>query len=168
VPPGSRRAVGHRIEECLPFSGIFDLLQLLRQVEIIPADAVLDEPLAGFLHSWSSFSACRNSRELPTETARVKRSESLSESAERVLSGRIHQIRIQGDCPAGKPRGRDAGGVQDSEAAHLNSLKRALESQISMSYLVPLLEFNQVALGLDCLAVAGKEMHVLSIERKPD
>ena len=41
---------GHRIEECLPFSGIFDL-QLLRQVEIIPADdAVLDEPLAGFLH----------------------------------------------------------------------------------------------------------------------
>ena len=43
--------MGHRIEECLPFSGIFDLLQLLRQVEIIPADdAVLDEPLAGFLH----------------------------------------------------------------------------------------------------------------------
>ena len=68
--------------------------------------------------------------------------ERLSESAERVLSGRIHQIRIQGDCPAGKPRGRDAGGVQDSEAAHLNSLKRALESQISMSHLVPLLEFN--------------------------
>ena len=70
--------------------------------------------------------------------------ERLSESAERVLSGRIHQIRIQGDCPAGKPRGRDAGGVQDSEAAHLNSLKRALESQISMSHLVPLLEFNQL------------------------
>jgi hypothetical protein len=66
----------------------------------------------------------------------------LSETAERVLSGRIHQIRMQGDCPAGKPRGRDAGGVQDSEAAHLNSLKRALESQISMSHLVPLLEFN--------------------------
>ena len=37
--------------------------------------------------------------------------ERLSESAERVLSGRIHQIRIQGDCPAGKLRGRDAGGV---------------------------------------------------------
>jgi hypothetical protein len=70
--------------------------------------------------------------------------ERLSESAERVLSGRIHQIRIQGNCPAGKPRGRDAGGVQNSEAAHLNSLnlKRALESQISMSHLVPLLEFN--------------------------
>ena len=66
----------------------------------------------------------------------------LSETAERVLSGRIHQIRMQGDCPAGKPRGRDAGGVQDSEAAHLNSLKRALESQISMSHLVPLLEFD--------------------------
>ena len=66
----------------------------------------------------------------------------LSDTAERVLSGRIHQIRIQGDCPAGKPRGRDAGGVQDSEAAHLNSLKRAAESQISMSHLVPLLEFN--------------------------
>jgi hypothetical protein len=48
----------------------------------------------------------------------------------------------QGDCPAGKPRGRDAAGVQDSEAAHLNSPKRALESQISMSHLVPLLEFN--------------------------
>src|SRR5262249_35675914 len=70
--------------------------------------------------------------------------ERLSESAERVLSGRIHQIRIQGDWPAGKPRGRDAGGAQDSESAHLNSLnlKRALESQISMSHLVPLLEFN--------------------------
>jgi hypothetical protein len=26
--------------------------------------------------------------------------ERLSESAERVLAGRIHQIRIQGDCPA--------------------------------------------------------------------
>jgi hypothetical protein len=36
----------------------------------------------------------------------------------------------------------DAGGVQYSEAAHLNSPKRALESQISMSHLVPLLEFN--------------------------
>ena len=70
----------------------------------------------------------------------------LSESAERVLSGRIHQIRIQGACPTGKPRGRDAGGVQDSEAAHLNSLKRALESQISMSHLVPLLEFNRKSL----------------------
>ena len=68
--------------------------------------------------------------------------ERLSESAEPVLSGRIHQIRIQGDCPAGKPRARDAGGVQDSGAAHLNSLKRTLESQISMSHLVPLLEFN--------------------------
>ena len=31
------------------------------------------------------------------------------------------------------------------ESAHLNSLKRALESQISMSHLVPLLEFNQRA-----------------------
>src|SRR5262245_2958646 len=74
--------------------------------------------------------------------------ERLSESAERALSGRIHQIRIQGDCPAGKARGRDAGqdagGVQDSEAAHLNSPKRALESQISMSHLVPLLEFNHL------------------------
>ena len=69
----------------------------------------------------------------------------LSDTAERVLSGRIHQIRIQGDCPAGKPRGRDAGGVQDSEAAHLDSLRRALELQISMSHLVPLLEFNQGA-----------------------
>src|ERR1700719_1588111 len=69
----------------------------------------------------------------------------LSETAERVLSGRIHQIRMQGDCPAGKPRGRDAGGVQDSEAAHLDFLKRALESQISMSHLVPLLEFNRGA-----------------------
>jgi hypothetical protein len=70
--------------------------------------------------------------------------ERLSESAERVLSGRIHQIRIQGHCPAGKPRGRDAGGVQDSEAAHLNSPKRALESQISMSHLVPFLELTNI------------------------
>jgi hypothetical protein len=99
-----------------------------------------------------------------------------NELAERLSeSGRAGPIRtgfirseFRAICPAGKPRGRDAGGVQDSEAAHLNSLKRALESQISMSYLVPLLEFNQVTLGLDCLAVAGKEMHVLSIERKPD
>jgi hypothetical protein len=63
--------VGHRIEECLPFSGIFDLLQLLRQVEIIPAD---DSVLG--------------SNEL---------AERLSESTER----------------PGKPRGRDAGRVQD-------------------------------------------------------
>jgi hypothetical protein len=141
VPPGSRRGVGHRIEECLPFSGIFDLLQLLRQVEIIFQQMMqfLMSRSQAFSISWSSFSACRNSRGLPAETARVKRSERLSESAERVLSGRIHQIRIQGACPTGKPRGRDAGGVQDSEAAHLDSLKRALESQISMSNLVPLL-----------------------------
>jgi len=52
--------------------------------------------------SWSSFSACRNSR------------------------------------------GRDAGGVHDSEAAHLNFPKRALESQISMSHLVPLLELTEL------------------------
>jgi hypothetical protein len=45
MQPASR---GLRIEECLPFRGIFDLLQLLRQVEIIPADdAVLDDSLAG-------------------------------------------------------------------------------------------------------------------------
>ena len=51
MPPSSRRAVGHRIEECLAVSGICDLLQLLGQLEIIPADdAVLDEPLAGFGH----------------------------------------------------------------------------------------------------------------------
>ena len=54
-----------------------------------------------------------------------------------------NELAERGDCPAGKPRGRDAGAVQDSEAAHLNSPKRALESQISMSHLVPLLEFNQ-------------------------
>ena len=47
----------------------------------------------------------------------------------------------------GKPRGRDAGRVQDSEAAHLNSPERALESQISVSHLVPLLEFNRVTSG---------------------
>jgi len=39
-----------------------------------------------------------------------------------------NKLAERGDCPAGKPRGRDAGGVQDSEAAHLNSPKRALES----------------------------------------
>ena len=82
--------------------------------------------------------------------------ERLSESAERVLSGRIHQIRIQGDCPAGKPRGRDAGGVQDSEAAHLNSPKRALESQISMSHLVPLLEFNLQTKTLPAISQHGQ------------
>ena len=57
----------------------------------------------------------------------------------------------------GKPRGRDAGRVQDSEAAHLNSPERALESQISMSHLVPLLEFNLLRNKLhidDILAVS--------------
>ena len=43
VPPGNRRAVGDRVEKRLAALGIRDLFQLLRQVEIIPADnAVLD------------------------------------------------------------------------------------------------------------------------------
>src|SRR5271166_2192628 len=51
VPPGNRRAVGHRFEKRLAALGIRDLFQLLRQIEIVPADnAVLDEPLAGFGH----------------------------------------------------------------------------------------------------------------------
>jgi hypothetical protein len=120
--------VGHRIEECLPFSGIFDLLQLLRQVEIIPADdAVLDEPLAGFLHLLVFFLclqeflrvAYRDSARkavhvlkgypsMPASDERFGSNElvkRLSESAERVLSGRIHQIRIQGDCPPRQAKG---------------------------------------------------------------
>src|ERR1700731_3419672 len=41
----------HSIEKHLPALGIRHLFQLLRQIEIIPADnAVLDEPLAGFGH----------------------------------------------------------------------------------------------------------------------
>src|SRR5271157_1635764 len=49
VLPGSRRPVGHGVEKRLPTRSILDLFQLLRQVEIIPAnDAVLDQPLAGF------------------------------------------------------------------------------------------------------------------------
>ena len=49
--PGNYRAVGHSIEKHLPGHGILDLFQLLRQVEIVPADdAVFDEPLAGFRH----------------------------------------------------------------------------------------------------------------------
>lgn len=51
MPPGNRRAVGHGIEKDFPAGGILDLFQLLRKVEIIPADdAVLDESLAGFGH----------------------------------------------------------------------------------------------------------------------
>ena len=53
MPPGNRRAVGHRVEKRLAALGIGNLFQLLRQIEIeiIPADnAVLDEPLAGFGH----------------------------------------------------------------------------------------------------------------------
>jgi hypothetical protein len=38
VPPGNRRAVGHRVEKRLAALGIRDLFQLLRQIEIIPAD----------------------------------------------------------------------------------------------------------------------------------
>jgi hypothetical protein len=41
----------HRVEKRLPAGGILDLFQLLRKIEIIPAnDAVLDEPLAGYRH----------------------------------------------------------------------------------------------------------------------
>ena len=44
VLPGNHRAVGHRIEKHLPARGILDLFQLLRQVEIVPADdAVFDD-----------------------------------------------------------------------------------------------------------------------------
>ncbi|MDX6464950.1 MAG: hypothetical protein QOE55_8647, partial [Acidobacteriaceae bacterium] len=47
----TRRAMGHRLEKRLPAGGILDLFQLLRKIEIIPAnDAVLDEPLAGYRH----------------------------------------------------------------------------------------------------------------------
>ena len=47
--PGNHRTVGHSIEKRFPARGILGLFQLLRQVEIIPADdAVLDQPLAGF------------------------------------------------------------------------------------------------------------------------
>jgi hypothetical protein len=69
--------------------------------------------------------------------------ERLSESAERVLSGRIHQIRIQGDCPEASQGVGMLAGCRTQKPRILNSLKRALESQISMSHLVPLLEFNQ-------------------------
>ena len=49
MPPTNRRAVRHRVEKRLAAPGIRDLFQLLRQIEIVPADdAVLDEPLAGF------------------------------------------------------------------------------------------------------------------------
>ena len=49
VLPGNRRAVGDGVEKRLAALGIRNLFQLLRQIEIIPADnAVLDEPLAGF------------------------------------------------------------------------------------------------------------------------
>ena len=49
VLPGNHRTVYHSIEKHLPARGILDLFQLLRQVEIVPADdAVFDEPLAGF------------------------------------------------------------------------------------------------------------------------
>jgi hypothetical protein len=112
--------------------------------------------------SWSSFSACRNSRGLPTETARVKRSERLSESAERVLSGRIHQIRIQGDCPAGKPRSRDAGGAQNSEAAHLNSRESPRVANFYVAF-GTLLEFNLIertfGQGIPTFAELGPSIH---------
>src|SRR5271166_5551875 len=55
VPPGNRRAVGRRVEKRLAALGIRDLFQLLRQIEIIPADNAVP------------------SRGLPTETALVKR-----------------------------------------------------------------------------------------------
>jgi hypothetical protein len=51
VLPGDRRAVGHCLQECFSTGGVLGVFQLLRQIEIVPADdAVLDEPLARFGH----------------------------------------------------------------------------------------------------------------------
>jgi len=59
--------------------------------------------------------------------------------------GRIRQISSLGDGPVGTPRGRDAGGFQDSEVVQCNSPKRALASHIPLSHLVPLLELNHLS-----------------------
>ena len=68
--------MGHRLQQFLSFGRIIDLGEFLRQIQVIPADdAILDvlmSRLQASAISWSSFSACRNSRGLPTETARVK------------------------------------------------------------------------------------------------
>ena len=49
--PGDRRAVGHCLQERFSTGGVLAVFQLLRQIEIVPADdAVLDEPLACFRH----------------------------------------------------------------------------------------------------------------------
>ena len=46
MPPGSRRAMGHCLQQFLPFGWIIDLGGFLRQVQVIPADdTILDEPL---------------------------------------------------------------------------------------------------------------------------
>lgn len=50
MPPDRCRAVGYRIEQGFAVGGLCGLLQLLGQIEIIPADdTVLDEPFARFL-----------------------------------------------------------------------------------------------------------------------
>ena len=47
--PGDRLAVGHCLQECFSTGGVLGVFQLLRQIEIVPADdAVRDEPLARF------------------------------------------------------------------------------------------------------------------------
>jgi hypothetical protein len=65
--------MGHRLQQFLPFGRIIDLGEFLRQIQVIPANgAILDEPFAGFGHLLVFLLRCRNSRGLPTETARVK------------------------------------------------------------------------------------------------
>src|ERR1700680_1704077 len=89
--------------------------------------------------SWSSFSACRNSRGLPTETARVKRC-----TVGQILSdGPIRMI--QSDHPAGKRMRRRRGGANRLTNCRRDPPAKVLAARISMSHLVPLLEFNLLA-----------------------
>ena len=51
LAPGHRRAVGHCLLKRFSNGDVLAVFQLLRQIEIVPADdAVLDEPLARFRH----------------------------------------------------------------------------------------------------------------------
>src|ERR1700731_1055706 len=87
--------------------------------------------------SWSSFSACRNSRGLPTETARRE-----------AVHGRADSIgrTYQDDSERSSRRKANEAETGWSQPAHKLQTRpppaKVLAARISMSDLVPLLEFN--------------------------
>ena len=77
VPPGSRRAVGHRIEECLPFSGCGGDPASGGQDSVIPGGPWRTRSLAAWRPSRAKcqFTVCSNSASvMPREMRIIRRS----------------------------------------------------------------------------------------------